>query len=78
MLAGISTRTTDKLTLSLIHFCSCGLSTQAVGSYSLVDLLVYLKHNPVLTPLGFTSLISILLFISKEQTRLEIWIQYAL
>lgn len=68
MLPGTSTRTTDRLTLSLIHFYSHELSRWAVGSYSLVDLLVYLKHNSVLTPLGFTSLISILLFISKEQT----------
>lgn len=72
MLAGTSTRTTDRLTLSLIYFCSRGLSTQGEGSYSLVDLLVCLKHNSVLTPLGFTNLISILLFIRKEQT----WLGY--
>lgn len=68
MLARISTRAADKLTLSLVHFCSHGLSTQAVGSYSLLDLLAYLKHNSLLILLGCTSLISTLLFISKEQT----------
>lgn len=45
MLGGISTRITDRLTLSLVHFFSHGLSRWAVGSYSLVDLLVCLKHN---------------------------------
>lgn len=68
MLSEISTRTTDRLTLSLVHFFSHGLSRWAVGSSSLVDLLVCLKHNSVLTPLGFTNLISILIFMSKEQT----------
>lgn len=45
MLGGISTRITDRLTLSLVHFFSHGLSRWAVGSYSLVDLLVCLNHN---------------------------------
>lgn len=77
-LAGISTRTPDRLTLGLINFCSQGLSTWVVGSYPQVELLVYLKHASVLTALGFTGLTSILLFISKKQTWPEVWIQYAL
>lgn len=39
----------------LNSLCSHGLSAWAVGSYSLVYLLVYLKYNSMLTPL--TSLV---------------------
>lgn len=41
-------RTTDRLTLGLINFCSQRLSTWVVGSYPQVELLVYLKHDSVL------------------------------
>lgn len=78
MLAGISMRTTDRLTLGLINFCSQRLSTWVVGSYPQVELLIYLKHDSVLTALGFTGLTSILLFISKKQTWPEMWIQCTL
>lgn len=78
MLAGISMRTTDRLTLGLINFCSQRLSTWVVGSYPQVELLICLKHDSVLTALGFTGLTSILLFISKKQTWPEMWIQCTL